>query len=610
VILSNSMSTKLNLNNTSWNLKLLFDNLDQPIDKLLEEEREELQTEAKKFVQKWENKTDYLKNPSILKEALNDYENWRRNWGSSGRQGFYLALSLALDQNNSELKAKESKINEISVDIENQIQFFTHRLSRVDSAKQQEFLSSVELKEYRHFLEILFNSSKHLLSEAEEKILNLKHFTSHTKWVQMLEGFLSKEERKIVMEDGTSQIQNFSQIINLTSHKNKSIRDQAAAAFNDILAKYVEVAENEINAVLYNKKVNDTLRKFHRPDQSRHLTDDVDTDMVDQLVESVANRFEVARKFYELKAKLFGVSKLAYHERNVEYGDLDMNFDWSKAATLVYDTFMSLDQTFADIFEMFLNQGLIDVFPKKGKDSGAFCASVRSNLPIYVMLNHTGRLNDVRTLAHEMGHAINFEMMRHENELNYDCSLFLAESCSTFMEDFVLQKIIQDASEEQKLAIMMEKLNNDISTIFRQIAFYRFETDLHLTFKDTGYLSHEQIGTIFTKHMIDYMGDFVSQDEGSQNWWIYVGHFRNFFYVYSYAGGLLVSKYLQSQVKKDKSFIDQVKQYYSTGLSKSPKQTLEDIGVKVDKSFWNKGLDEVEQLLNEATFLAKKLGKI
>jgi oligoendopeptidase F len=110
--------------------------------------------------------------------------------------------------------------------------------------------------------------------------------------------------------------------------------------------------------------------------------------------------------------------------------------------------------------------------------------------------------------------------------------------------------------------------------------------------------------------MSEYMGEFVSQDPGSENWWIYVGHFRNFFYVYSYAAGLLVSKFLQNQVRQNQAFMEQIKTYYATGTSQSPKNILAKIGVNVNSQLWNQGLDQVEELLNQTWWLAKKLQKI
>jgi oligoendopeptidase F len=111
--------------------------------------------------------------------------------------------------------------------------------------------------------------------------------------------------------------------------------------------------------------------------------------------------------------------------------------------------------------------------------------------------------------------------------------------------------------------------------------------------------------------MSAYMGDYVEQSPGSENWWIYWSHIRSFFYVYSYASGLLISKSLQYSVKDNPQFIKKVKEFLSAGLSDSPKNIFEKLGIDItDKSFWDKGLDEVENLLNETTALAKKLCKI
>jgi oligoendopeptidase F len=107
------------------------------------------------------------------------------------------------------------------------------------------------------------------------------------------------------------------------------------------------------------------------------------------------------------------------------------------------------------------------------------------------------------------------------------------------------------------------------------------------------------------------MGDSVEQSTGSENWWVYWSHIRYFFYVYSYASGLLISKSLQSAVKKDPSFIAKVKGFLSAGLSESPKNIFAELGIDItDRRFWDRGLDEVEKLLYKTEDLAKRLGKV
>ena len=158
---------------------------------------------------------------------------------------------------------------------------------------------------------------------------------------------------------------------------------------------------------------------------------------------------------------------------------------------------------------------------------------------------------------------------------------------------------------------MMQKLNDDVTTIFRQIACYKFEQELHSTFRNAGFLSKKDIGKLFTKHMSAYMGKSVEQSPGSENWWVYWSHIRNFFYNYTYASGLLISKSLQSSVKNDKTYINKVKYFLAAGTSASPKAIFKILGIDIsDKKFWHKGIKEIELLLIETENLAKKLGKI
>jgi len=600
---------EVNINHIEWIFKDLFECDDDP---KLGDEKQVLIEKSEEFVNKWKDRNDYLENPAVLTEALNDYEAWEKNYGTSGLQGYYLQLRLAQETNNSVLKAKFNKLKDVAIKIGNNMQFFTHRIARIPEQEQKRFLEFNGLKPYKHFLECAFKEAKHLLSEPEEKILNLKSSTSSSNWVKMTNEFISKEEREIIGEDGEKVVKSFSEILSLTSSKNKLTRDSAAQAANEIFVKNIEVGEAELNSVFEDKKVNDELRNYERPDSARHLSDDIDTKVVDALINAVSKRFDQSRKFYELKAKLFGVKKLEYHERNVPYGSTDKNFSLEEAVKLCYHVFKNLDKDFARIFKKFIENGQVDVYPRKGKTGGAFCACDGLTKPVYILLNYTGKLRDVTTIAHEFGHGINDELMKDScNELTYGVPLCIAEVSSTFMEDFVFQELLKEADDELKLSLLMEKLNDEMSTIHRQIACYQFEQNLHVEFREKGYLSHQEIGSLFQKHMSAYMGDYVEQSEGSENWWLYWGHIRRFFYNYSYASGLLISKAMQYELKKNPKFIGKVKDFLSAGSSDSPQNIFSNLGIDITNSdFWEEGLEEIEQLLAETEVLALKLGKI
>jgi oligoendopeptidase F len=578
----------------------------------MEEKRKVVEQKSYEFINAWKDRTDYLEDPVVLRRALDHYEAWKRRYGTDGDEGYYFWLRTQQDQNDPKLKAKYNKIEEFSKKIENDSQFFHLRIARIKPEHQKKFLEHESLKKYRHFLDRIFAESRFHLSEPEEKIMNLKAATSYSNWTKMTSGFLSREERTVIMEDGSRKARPFSEIVGLMNSKKKTVRNAAAAAFNSILGKHVEVAEAELNSVLQNKKIDDELRNTPRPDTLRHLSDDIESEVVDSLIDSVAKRFDISSRFYELKAGLLKVKKLKYHERNVEYGEVAKHYPYTKSVNLVYTVMGKLDPQFADIFAGFIKNGQIDAYPKKGKDSGAFCIHHLLLQPTYILLNHTGKLHDVLIIAHELGHGINNELIREkQHALDFGTPTSTAEVASTFMEDFVLDEILHTADEELRLAIMMAKLNDDVSSIFRQAACYRFEQELHREFRIRGYLSKEEIGALFRKHMKAYMGDFVEQSTGSENWWVYWNHIRYFFYVYSYASGLLISKSLQNSVKKDPAFIAKVKEFLSAGLSDSPKNIFSRLGIDItDSRFWGRGLDEVERLLIETTGLAEQLGKI
>lgn len=563
------------------------------------------------FVSKWRQRLDYLRDPAALKEALDDLEALHRR-SEPVKEIYYFELRSAQDAINPDLKAKENQAEEFTKDIHNKLQFFWLNVSKIPESDQPKFLKATGLQPYVHWLERAFAAAKYQLSEPEEKILTLTSGAAFGKWVNMTRSFLAKADREVLTESGKREVQTFEQLSSLISSRQKNVRDGAAMEINDILTEFVEVAENEMNAILDHKKITDQLRGYPRPDSARHLEDDIDTSVVDALIESVTSENEIARRYYQLKAQLLGVPKLAYHERNIEYGNVDKEYAFPKAAQLVYEVFNDLDDEFGRIFAQFLKNGQIDVFPYKGKQGGAFCAGQWNLIiPNYILLNHTNKLRDVATLAHEMGHGINNELMKaKQNALNCGIPMVTAEVASTFMEDFVLERLLREADDEERLALQMGQLGDIVSTIFRQASFYRFEQRLHESFRSEGYLSKEAIGKLFRAEMEAYMGPAVEQSEGSENWWLFIPHFRSFFYVYSYASGLLISKAMQAKVRQDKAFVSKVKEFLSVGLSKPPKDAFMDLGIDIsDKSFWGQGLNEVRTLLDDTEKLAKKLGK-
>jgi oligoendopeptidase F len=593
---------------TTWDLSPLLAGDDDP---KIKDYRKAVIEATDAFASKWRDRIDYLKDPTIMKEALDELEALERMPGN-GNDYFYFHLRESLETANPDIKAKSGQAHEFYIAEFNKIQFFGLNIGKIPADEQKKFMNDPGLAEYKHWLEKTFKSAKHDLSEPEEKIMVLKASPASIQWQQMLSGFLAKAEREVLREDGRRAKTTEEEMLSLTGSPKKEVRDTAAAAWNDVISEYVEVAEAEFNALLSNKKIDDELRGYDRPDAARHLADDIESDVVDAVIEAVAGRNDISQRFYTLKTKLVGRKTLLYHERNIPIGDTQAEYKYDEACQLVYDTFNELDPEFSEIFQRMLKEGLIDAFPKKGKRGGAFCSGHGLHQPTYVMLNHTDRLRDVETIAHEMGHAINYEMMKKKvNSLNFGMALSIAEVPSTFMEGLIADRLRTRLEDEDRLALQMQILDGTVAAIFRQAAFYRFEQAVHQAYRENGYLSKEKIGELYLKPVNDYLGSSIEQLPGYENWWVYIPHFRMNFYVYSYVSGELIAKALHAKVKEDRGFVKEIKTFYEAGTTKSPKEIFAAMGIDItDKNFWNQGLDQIDQLLKETEQLAQKLGKL
>lgn len=590
---------------TSWDLTPLFAGLDDP--KIAESEQASIMA-VEAFAKRWQDRTDWLENPSSLAEIIADYERLSRDHGLNDKVLYYLWLQSELDQANNEIKAKLNQARSVAQKLGNQTQFFGLRLARVKKEIQQQFLASPQLVEYKHFLECIFAGAPYLLTESEEKILNLQSGIAYGNWVQMTEASLAKEEREVA-----GQKRGFAEITSLMSKTDEKTRQEAVAAFDEILSSKVEMAEAEINSVLENKKIDDELRGTKRPDQLRHLSDDIETEVVDAMIEAVKENYSLVHDYYELKAKLLKKDRLAYHERGIPFGTIGRHYDFDEAVSIVGEALKNLDPDLHQKYEQLLTRGQVDALPKTGKSGGAFCAGEGDiSLPTYILLNHTGEFRDVMTLAHEMGHGLNNELMRDkQNELNFGTPTSTAEVASTLVELIVAEAIETKTDDEKKLAMLIARLDDEVSTIFRQVAAYTFEQQLHEDFRQAGFLPIETIGKIFHQKMTDYLGPAVIFDGQHEKWWIHWSHFRRYFYVYSYASGLLIAKALRNKLREDKKFIEKIKDILSAGTSASPREIFARAGLDITANdFWQKGLAETARDISEAKKLASKLGLI
>ena len=579
-------------------------------------ERAKIEQQFSAFIQKRKENSDYLQDASSLKSALDDYEKLMWGYGPGGddfgvfgTESFYFRLQKTIHSEDETFLSGANKADEFAVKMQNEILFFELALSTISSDKQSEFLSSPLLAPYRHFLEKRFEEGKHLLAPESEKILNILSKTSYENRATMTEQLTSKYEGNYP-EGEKSETVYFEMLLDRCSDQNSEKRKRASTQINAHLKTLEPLAEHELNSILEFKKEIDKLRNFSYPEASTYLRDDIDKEVVEAMASAVENCYSFSQQFYTLKAKLLGLSHLTYEEKNLKYGSSDAEYSFEKAVEIVDTTLQELDPEFWQIFQSFLQNGQIDVYPNKWKRGGAFCTDSSKALPVYIMLNYTKKLRDISTIIHEMGHGINAVLQRKQNALNYGATVSTAEVASTFFENVLIRKLSQSLSGEELLVFRMSVLDDMVSTVQRQIACFRFEQALHQTFRQEGYLTSKKIWLLFQSHMKNYMGDATLFGEWTENRRICWSHIRNFFYVYSYASGFLISKSMEALLHSWKISITHIKDFLSAGMNSSPRETFLQMGIDIaNPDFRKAGLQEMQTYLEETISLAKTLGK-
>ena len=583
-------------------------------------QRERVKEIFSSFKMKRENREDYLSDPKILREALDEYEKiqgwirWNGLWSDFGviwSESFFYRLKRYLNSEDQEAIAKWNQADDFFIHLQNELLFFELSLSKISAENQKQFLSEPLLEPYHHFLEKQFISSKHLLSPEWEKIMNLFSKTSYENWQSMTEKFLAKSQKEIILQSW-KKLATLEELFTYTCDKDRNIREQAVQAINEIHLEAREMAENEINSILEYKKISDELRWFWSAEEFLTVRDDISVQTIHTMINSVKDAYDFSRDFYKFKADLFWVKSFSYSERNLHYWSLEKEYLFDEAVNLVQQTLWKRDTELLNIFNKTLEDGMIDVFPKKWKRWWGFCTDDWKWLPNYILMNYMNKIWDVSTLIHESGHNASMQLQKNNlNALQYWTSISLIETPSTFYESLLKDTIQSTLTDEELLVYRLTTLDSMVATVIRQVAEYCFEQDLHKLFREKWYLSADEIDKLFIHHMKDYTWDGIYYDQNDGNRWISWWHTRIFFYVYSYASWFLISQSMLKRLKAWKLTIEQVKKLFASWSLKSSEEIFMDIWIDITKrEFRDEWLNSLREYLNKTKELAKKLGKI
>ena len=358
------------------------------------------------------------------------------------------------------------------------------------------------------------------------------------------------------------------------------------------------------NTLLQDKAIKDRLRQYPNWLAARNLSNEASDESVQALVDAVKSRYGLARRWYETKARLLGLDRLADYDRMAAVSEDDEKIPWEQGQALVLDSFESFSDRAGDIARRFFDERWIDAPPTQVKRGGAFSASTVPSVHPYVMLNYTDRRRDVLTLAHELGHGLHQTLAREQGVFHQDTPLTVAETASVFAEEIVFGRLLDAADDPaSRLGLLAEAVEGQIATVFRQIAMNQFEDAVHTSRRDEGELSVDRINELWAETQHELLGDSVEITEGYRSWWSYVPHFIGSpGYVYAYAyGQLLALSVYKLYTERGDEMVPSYLELLAAGGSRSPEELGKIVGVDLtDPGFWDSGLDLVEEQLNQA----------
>jgi oligoendopeptidase F len=589
---------------SAWDLEPLVDGEGQPgVERRLAEALER----SKAFSERYAGRIAELDGAG-LQEAMSELGAIHE---LVGRAGYYAALRFSTDTAEPANGALLQRVQEQETAIQTTLLFFELEWAALSDERAEQLLAGEGLDFCRHHLRNVRRYREHLLSEPEEKILAEKSLTGAGAWTRLFEELTSAIG--VELDVGDEEVA-LDVALSRLSLADREVRRKTAEAVTAALEPGLRTRAFLFNTLLADKATDDRLRRYPHWLAARNLANEASDESVQALIDAVSGRYEIARRWYRLKARLLGVERLADYDRMAAVTEDEVTYPFAQAREVVLDCYSSFSPELGALAKRFFDEHRIDAPVRPAKRGGAFCASAVPSVFPYVLLNYTSRRRDVLTLAHELGHGVHFALAARQGIFHQHTPLTLAETASVFGETIVFGRLLEeDTAPASRLALLAENLEDTIATVFRQVAMNRFEHLVHTARREEGELSVERFGELWAESQNEMLGDSVELTDGYRTWWSYIPHFIGSpGYVYAYAyGQLLALSVYQRYEQTGPELVPRYMELLAAGGSRSPEELGAIVGIDLaDPGFWEAGLDLVERQLIEAEEAAHASGRL
>jgi oligoendopeptidase F len=523
------------------------------------------------------------------------------------RAACYSQLLFAADTSDPRHGALMQRVQERISEIKNRLLFFELEWVALESGAAEALLGHPALAGRRHFLASVRRYRAHLLTEPEERILEETANTGRRAFGRLFDEIMSSMRFQLDT-NGESEELGEEEVLARLYSPDREARRAASSALTQGLRTHAAPLAFIFNTLVQDKAVDDRLRSYRNPMDSRNLGNEIEGPAVESLLAACVARYPLVARYYRLKARILGLPQLEDFDRYAPVANEQSSVPFRDAQRLVIDAYGDFSPEMAEIAQRFFTDRWIDAELRPGKRGGAFSASTLPQLHPYVLLNYTGNPRDVMTVAHELGHGVHQTLSASQGLFEQDTPLTTAETASVFGEMLVFRRLLKTETDEKaRLALLCGKLEDAFATVFRQVCMTRFEESLHAARRTEGELATERINELWLAANRPMFGDSVRLSDDYGWWWLYIPHFvHSPFYCYAYAfGELLVLALLRCYDEQGDAFVPRYLDLLRAGGSDSPEVLLANLDLDIgDPLFWEGGLALLEDLVAEAEALA------
>ena len=510
----------------------------------------------------------------------------------------FVELMFSENTQNQAALSNLQKVDQAMAELGNRVLFFSLWWKELPDAAAERLMAGAG--DFRYFLEEMRHFKPHTLSEAEEKIINLKNVTGanalNTLYETITNGYVFH-----LTVNGEAKDLTRGELMSYVRQHNPELRAQA---YQELYKVYGE--DGPVLGQIYQTLVRDwrneqiSLRKFEKPMSVRNLINDIPDPVVDTLLDVAARNVGIFQRFFQLKARWLGMERLRRYDIYAPVVKSEQTYPFEEAASMVLESFAGFDPHLAELAERVFAQGHLDSQVRKGKRGGAFCATPLHNVTPWVLVNYQGKADDVATLAHELGHAIHSMLAAHHTQFTAHACLPLAETASTFGEMMLVDQLLAAGDENVKRDLLFRQVDDSYATIQRQAFFALYERQAHeMTMSGA---SPDELAAAYLENLKTQFGQAVDVADEFRWEWVSIPHIYGVpFYVYAYSFGqlLVLSLYQQYKVEGE-AFKPRYLKILSTGGSKAPVQVLADAGIDVSQpAFWQGGFDVIGNLVSQ-----------